>query len=83
MKIKFHLFSHERDALRANLPAGCSALISLNNATLIDISGEKIIQPDLSIVCEEDDAKQILEAAKKCCSDALPRLNTAFRLKSR
>ncbi len=81
MKINFHLYSHERDAIREHLPAGSPASKCLEAATPLDISGEPVIRPEWAVPCEEEDAKLILEVAKKWCPDALPNINVGFKLK--
>ena len=83
MAIEFHLFSHERDALRKKLPANSPASKSLDHATPINVSGQAVAQPNWAIICEEHDARVILKLAKKWCSDAVPRIRIGFWLKLR
>ena len=83
MTIEFHLFSYERETLRKRVPANSPASKSLDRATLIDISGEPVIQPNWAVICEEHDARVILKLAKKWCPDAVPRINIGFWLKLR
>jgi hypothetical protein len=72
----FYLYFDEWELIKKNIPVDSTASDCLKRAEVIATEDE--VQPDLKISCDEDASKLIVEIAKRCCPDVLPRIKMAF-----
>jgi hypothetical protein len=81
--MEIYLFSSERETLRGKVLADSPAYRCLDNAEFISLRSDHFVEPDVKVLCDEDVAMVILSIAKRWCPGAIPRINTAFRMRSR
>jgi hypothetical protein len=83
MRMEIHLFSYEWETLKEKVLPDSPAYKCLENPEFMNFRVERFVEPDLRIICNEDAAMVILNTARKWCPGAIPRINTAFRMRSR
>jgi hypothetical protein len=83
MRMEIHLFSYEWETLKEKVLPDSPAYRCLENPEFINPGAERFVEPDLIIICNEDAAMVILNTAKRWCPGAIPRISTAFRMRSR
>jgi hypothetical protein len=74
--MEFYLYFDEWEVIRKNIPVDSSASDCLQRAEVV--ATEDVAQPDLKITCDEAATQMILDIARRCCPDALPRIKMGF-----
>lgn len=80
MKIFIKLASREYEQLRSRIPDRSPAHEAIERATRIDYSLDGVLFEGYSVPCEGRDARILLEIARQCCPEIVPKIQEAMRL---
>jgi hypothetical protein len=78
MEIFIKLSSQDYERLRRLIPAASSAREALNKATRIEHALEGVEFEGYNMPCNEEQARAILEVAKRCCPDIVRDIENAI-----
>ncbi|TMA12854.1 MAG: hypothetical protein E6J89_03425 [Deltaproteobacteria bacterium] len=71
------------DRLRGRIRSDSPAYQAIDKATRIDHSLEGVLFKGYNILCDEEQARIILEIAKQCCPEIIADIQEAVRLARR
>jgi hypothetical protein len=80
VEIFLKLASRDYERLRDHVPSHSSAREAMDKATPIDHSVEGVQFQGYDVACNEDQARIILETAKHCCPEIIPKIEEAIRI---
>lgn len=83
MEVHIKMAPAQFERLRRGFPADSPVRGVIDNATRIDHAVEGVLFAGYTIVCNEDEARVLLETAKRCCSETIPDLEQAIKLAHR
>lgn len=83
MEIFLKLASRDYERLRNHVPSPSAAREAMDKATPIDHSVEGVLFQGYDVPCDEDQARIILETAKRYCPEITPKIEEAIKLAQR
>lgn len=83
MEIHIKMAPAQYERLRRGFPTDSPIRGVIDNATRIDHAVEGVLFAGYRMVCNENEARILLETARRCCPEAIPDVEQAIRLAHR